>query len=157
MLLSSARARTAISRCNRGGTLRLNLPEYNFTKFLFFQRARHRRTIFLIEETRDNGGWVRDKVRHLVALETAGKFGLMAVLFRQSSLRARLDGRALNRDTAPATTELAKQPLRLFAITPIIQPSGAAVGSMSVDLTFKPGSRRRRPALTTCGGLHGRA
>jgi hypothetical protein len=56
-----------------------------FENFLSYQLAQHRRTILLIEESHDDEGWVRDKVRELVALESDRKYGLMVILFRPIS------------------------------------------------------------------------
>lgn len=51
-----------------------------FTMFLSYQRTHRRRTIICIEEAQDSGGWMLDKVRRLVELEAAGKYGLMVIL-----------------------------------------------------------------------------
>lgn len=70
--------------------------ESMFTKFLSFQRDHRCRTICLIEETRDNGDWVCDKVCQFVELETQYKFGLMVILVRQSDLNAPINEPALD-------------------------------------------------------------
>lgn len=51
-----------------------------FTMFLAYQRTHRRRTIICVEEAQDSGGWMLDKIRRLVELETAGKYGLMVIL-----------------------------------------------------------------------------
>jgi type II secretory pathway predicted ATPase ExeA len=51
-----------------------------FTMFLSYQRTHHRRTIICVEEAQDSGGWMLDKIRRLVELEAAGKYGLMVIL-----------------------------------------------------------------------------
>lgn len=108
--------------------------ERMFRMFLSFQRARQQRTVFLIEQTRNNNSWVRDMVRRLVALETECKFGLMVIVSRQKGMNAPLNGQALHEAAAPATTDRVEKEPRLFRLTPMIQSSGAKVGSMSVDL-----------------------
>ncbi|HSD69623.1 MAG TPA: hypothetical protein VLB07_08720, partial [Woeseiaceae bacterium] len=57
-----------------------------FTMFLSYQRTHRRRTIICVEEAHDSGGWMLDKVRRLVELETAGKYGLMVILSGRPAL-----------------------------------------------------------------------
>ena len=77
----------------------MNLVELGimFMKFLSLQRFHHQRTIFLIEETPHNEGWVRDKIRNLVELEKAGNFGLMVLLSRESDSDEIIDEPILGR------------------------------------------------------------
>ena len=115
------------------GDMTLAKLENMFTKFLSFQRARHRRTIFVIEGSQDNGGWVRDKVRRLVALESENQFGLMVILFRQSSRKSKINGQSRNEDMAPVAMDLANNVPKPLQLTPLVRESGDVVGSMSVE------------------------
>jgi len=55
-----------------------------FAKFLNFQRDRHRRTIVVYEETRENRQWVHDQVARFIKLEAANNFGLTVILSRRT-------------------------------------------------------------------------
>jgi len=103
--------------------------ESMFMKFLSFQRARQRRTILVIEESPTNGHWVRGKVRHLMAQEAEEKFGLMVILFRQCGRRAKTNGHVVDEEARQATIDQEPKVLRM---TPLVQPSGAEVGSVSI-------------------------
>ena len=125
-----------------------------FTQFLTFQRARHRRTIFVIEGSQENGGWVRDKVRHLVTLESDRKFGLMVVLFRQNDPTAKTNGHARKGDLTPVTNGKKSNAPKPLELTPIVQESGDVVGSMFVEQDLKHphnGSTRIRMILAHNG------
>jgi len=128
-----------------------------FTQFLTFQRARHRRTIFVIEGSQENGGWVRDKVRHLVTLESDRKFGLMVVLFRQNDAVVKTNGHSRKEDVPPVTKDKksdAPKPPKALQLTPIVQESGDVVGSMFVEQDLKHahnGSTRIRMILAHNG------
>ena len=67
-----------------------------FTMFLSYQRTHHRRTVICVEETQDSGNWMLDKIRRLVEMETAGKYGLMVILSGQPDMNQRLGEPPLN-------------------------------------------------------------
>lgn len=51
-----------------------------FTMFLSYQRTHRQRSIICVEEAQDSGSWMLDKIRRLVELEAAGRYGLMVIL-----------------------------------------------------------------------------
>jgi len=67
-----------------------------FTMFLSYQRTHHCRTIICIEEAQDNSCWMLDKIRRLVEMEAAGKYGLMVILTGQPGLNQLLSEPPLN-------------------------------------------------------------
>jgi type II secretory pathway predicted ATPase ExeA len=67
-----------------------------FTMFLSYQRTHRRRTFICVEEAQDSGGWMLDKIRRLVELETAGKYGLMVILSGRPELNRLLGEPPLN-------------------------------------------------------------
>jgi len=67
-----------------------------FTMFLSYQKSHDHRTIICVDEAPDRGQWVLDRVRHLVKLETVGKYGLMVILSGQSGLNEPLEEHLLN-------------------------------------------------------------
>ena len=107
-----------------------------FENFLSYQLAQRRRTILLIEESHDDNGWVRDKVRELVALESDRKYGLMVVLFRPIARKPKTNGHAklespkLNGD-AP----------KVLSVTPMVNEFGVELGSITVDESLTPPMR----------------
>ncbi len=66
----------------------MTLPDLEkiFTMFLSYQRTHNQRTIVCIDEAQNCGSWMLDKIRRLVELETAGRYGLMVILSGQPSL-----------------------------------------------------------------------
>jgi general secretion pathway protein A len=61
-----------------------------FTMFLSYQRTHRRRTVICIEEAQECDCWMLDKVRRLVEMESAGKYGLVIILSGQPSLNRQL-------------------------------------------------------------------
>ncbi|MGI9205422.1 MAG: FHA domain-containing protein [Woeseiaceae bacterium] len=53
-------------------------------RFLAFQEKRHRRTVVILEETKDNREWMRERARHLIDLESREHFGMLVILARRS-------------------------------------------------------------------------
>ena len=104
-----------------------------FENFLSYQLAQRRRTILMIEKSHDDEGWVRDKVRELVALESERKYGLMIVLFRPIARKPKTNGHAVEK----GADKQGSMPT-LLSMTPMIRESGVAVGSMSVDQNLNP-------------------
>jgi hypothetical protein len=92
--------------------------EIMFVKFLSLQRFHGRRTVFLIEETLDNNQWVSDKVRDLVKLESAGSFGLMVILSRQSSTPDEADIPILHVEESSAMVGITRKMRKLFPRAP---------------------------------------
>jgi len=127
----------------------LNELDSMFENFLSYQLAQRRRTILLIEESHDDNGWVRDKVREFVALESDHKYGLMIVLFRPIGRKPKTNGHAVNGKAAESNAAP-----RSLTMTPMIRESGEAVGSMSVDQDLNPqqnGDAPMRMVLTHNG------
>ena len=117
-----------------------------FQRFLSFQRDKHHRTVLLIEETRGNGGWVRDTVRHLVELETEGEYGLMVILHREGGASAPLNGQALQEDPVPVTAGLEKKSPKVPRLTPSNQRSVIfGVASENVGSKLNPDRGGRTP------------
>jgi hypothetical protein len=67
-----------------------------FTMFLSYQRTHRRRTVICIEQSQDSGCWMLDKIRKLVEMEAAGKYGLMIILSGQPGLNQCLGEPPLN-------------------------------------------------------------
>lgn len=107
-----------------------------FENYLSYQLAQHRRTILLIEESHDDEGWVRDKVRQLVTLESDRKYGLMIVLFRPISRKPKMNGRAKQNGLAPN----GHMP-RVLSVTPMVNRAGIELGSITVDESLTPPMR----------------
>ncbi len=105
-----------------------------FMKFLSLQRFHHRRTIFVIEETPDNEGWVRDKVRNLVELEKAGNFGLIVLLSRESDSDENIDLPVLQEEVSQATISRPKKLRKLFPTVPLTPMPKAKNGSRRDEL-----------------------
>jgi hypothetical protein len=103
------------------GTQGLSLVELEimFMKFLSLQRFQHQRTIFLVEETPHNDSWVRDKVRNLVELETAGNFGLMVILSRPDSENNMIDEPAREVDSSREKNARWKKMRKLLPTAPV--------------------------------------
>ena len=57
-----------------------------FVNFLAFQRTRKHRTILVMEESANNGGWVHIFIERLIKLEAEEKFGLTILLSRHTEL-----------------------------------------------------------------------
>ena len=114
----------------------MNLVELDimFMKFLSLQRFHHRRTIFVIEETPDNEGWVRDKIRNLVELEKAGNFGLIVLLSRESDSDEDIDLPVLQEEVSPATISRPKKLRKLFPTVPLTPMPKAKNGSRRDEL-----------------------
>ena len=53
-------------------------------RFLAFQEKRRRRTVVILEETKDNREWIRERARHLIELESREHFGMLVILSRRS-------------------------------------------------------------------------
>lgn len=121
-----------------------------FENYLSYQLAQRRRTILLIEESHDDDGWVRDKVRQLVTLESDRNYGMMIVLFRPIARKPKTNGHAVKEDADQSSTTPT-----LLSMTPMIRESGVAVGSMSVvDQSLNPhqnGDAPMRMVLTHNG------
>jgi len=111
--------------------------EIMFMKFLSLQRFQHLRTIILVEETPHNDSWVRDKVRNLVELETAGNFGLMVILSRPNDANDLVDEPILEEDTPPATIDRPKIMRKLFPTAPVKQSKHSTNGSGPHELMLK--------------------
>ncbi|HEX9852065.1 MAG TPA: FHA domain-containing protein [Woeseiaceae bacterium] len=82
-----------------------------FSMFLSYQRTHRRRTIICVEEAQDSGAWMLDKIRRLVELETAGKFGLMVVLSGRPALNRLLGEPPLNAIRAQTRERIYLAPL----------------------------------------------
>jgi hypothetical protein len=103
--------------------------EIMFMKFLSLQRFHNLRTVFLIEATPENDGWVRDKVRDLVKLEAAGIFGLMVILTRQAASDKPADELTLDTDSSAATIDPPKKMRKLFPSAAQKLPANGQNGS----------------------------
>ncbi len=82
-----------------------------FTMFLSYQRTHRRRTIICVEEAQDSGAWMLDKIRRLVELETAGKFGLSVILSGRPALNRLLGEPPLNAIRAQSRERIYLAPL----------------------------------------------
>ena len=82
-----------------------------FTMFLSYQRTHRRRTIICVEEAQDSGGWMLDKIRRLVELETAGKYGLMVILSGRPAFNRLLGEPPLNAIRAQTRERIYLAPL----------------------------------------------
>jgi len=53
-------------------------------RFLAFQEKRRRRTVVILEESKDNRDWMRERARHLIDLESREHFGMLVILARRA-------------------------------------------------------------------------
>ncbi len=60
-------------------------------RFLAFQEKRKRRTVVILEETKDNRDWIRERARHLIELESREHFGMLVILSRRSRFNEQPD------------------------------------------------------------------
>ncbi len=53
-------------------------------RFLAFQEKRHRRTVIILEETKANREWIRQRAKNLIDLESREHFGMLVILARRA-------------------------------------------------------------------------
>jgi type II secretory pathway predicted ATPase ExeA len=107
-----------------------------FTMFLSFQRTHRRRTIICVDDSQDNGCWMLDKIRRLVELETAGKYGLTVILSGQPGLNQRLSEPPLNAIRGHTRERIYLAPLSESESREYVQRRVEASGTLNVDHVF---------------------
>jgi hypothetical protein len=108
-----------------------------FTMFLSYQRTHHRRTVICIEETQESGSWMLDKIRRLVEMETAGKYGLMVILSGQPDLNQRLGEPPLNAIRSQTRERIYLAPLSESECREYVQRRVEAGGTNDISQVFE--------------------
>lgn len=107
-----------------------------FTMFLSYQRTHRRRTIVCIEVTQDSGNWMLDKIRRLVEMESAGKYGLMVILSGQPDMNQRLGEPPLNAIRSQTRERIYLAPLSEAECREYLERRVEAAGRRDISQVF---------------------
>jgi type II secretory pathway predicted ATPase ExeA len=107
-----------------------------FTMFLSYQRTHHCRTVICIEETQESGSWMLDKIRRLVEMEIAGRYGLMVILSGQPDLNQRLGEPPLNAIRSHTRERVYLAPLSASECREYVQRRVEAGGTKDITQVF---------------------